>query len=261
MFRGGDPSDMGEFSNDVAVVTGGSTGIGRETALAFADRGASVVIGDVNVDGAEETVDTIEAAGGEAMAVETDVTGTADVEAMVEAAVDSFGGLDYAFNNAGIGGGETPTADIPEEDWTAVLDVNLRGVFRCVQAELPALLDEGGVIVNNASVLGRVGFENAAAYTAAKHGVLGLTKVAAMEYAGEDVRVNAVCPGFIETPMLERGGITSDEEMRAQVEALHPVGRLGEPDEIAEAVVWLCSGDASFVTGTALNVDGGYLAR
>jgi NAD(P)-dependent dehydrogenase (short-subunit alcohol dehydrogenase family) len=252
---------MGTFTDDVAVVTGGSTGIGRETALAFAQRGANVVIGDVNVGGAEETVDAIESAGGEAIAVAADVTETADVEAMVDAAVDTFGGLDYAFNNAGIGGGETPTAEAPETEWTGILDVNLRGVFRCVQAELPALLEGGGAIVNNASVLGQVGFEGAAAYTAAKHGVLGLTKTAAMEYAEEDVRVNAVCPGFVETPMLEEEGITTDEEIRAGIEALHPAGRLGQPDEIADAVLWLCSEDASFVTGTALDVDGGYLAR
>jgi NAD(P)-dependent dehydrogenase (short-subunit alcohol dehydrogenase family) len=253
---------MVEFSDTVAVVTGGSTGIGRETARAFAERGASVVIGDVNTEGAEATVDTIESAGGEAIAVETDVGETADVEAMVDAAVETFGGLDYAFNNAGIGGGETPTAETPEDHWTAVLDVNLRGVFRSVQAELPAMLESGGgAIVNNASVLGQVGFENAAAYTAAKHGVLGLTKTAAMEYAEEGVRVNAVCPGFIETPMLEEAGITTDEEMRAGIEALHPAGRLGDPDEIADAVLWLCSEAASFVTGTTLDVDGGYLAR
>jgi len=252
---------MAQFSGDVAIVTGGSTGIGRETALALADRGADVVIADVNVEGAEETVDAVEDAGGDAIAVETDVTETDDAEAMVDAAVEAFGGLDYAFNNAGIEGEQAPTAEYPEDVWTRVLDVNLRGVFRCVQAELPAMVEGGGAIVNNASVLGQVGFENAAAYTAAKHGVLGLTKVAAMEYASEDVRVNAVCPGFVETPMLERGGITTDEEMRAQVEALHPIGRLGEPAEIAEAVVWLCSGDASFVTGTAMNVDGGYLTR
>jgi NAD(P)-dependent dehydrogenase (short-subunit alcohol dehydrogenase family) len=252
---------MEPSTDDVAVVTGGSTGIGRETALAFAERGTNVVIGDVDVEGAEETVDAIESAGGEAVAVATDVTETADVEAMVEAAVDTFGGLDYAFNNAGIGGEDAPLAESSERDWTRVLDVNLRGVFRCVQAELPALLDGGGAIVNNASVLGQVGFENAAAYTAAKHGVLGLTKTAAMEYAEDGVRVNAVCPGFVETPMLEAAGITTDEEMRAGIEALHPIGRLGEPEEVADAVLWLCSPEASFVTGTALDVDGGYLAR
>jgi NAD(P)-dependent dehydrogenase (short-subunit alcohol dehydrogenase family) len=214
---------------------------------------------DVDVEGAEETVAAIEDAGGEAHAVETDVTDAGDVEAMVEAAVETFDGLDYAFNNAGIEGDQAPTAEYPEESWTAVLDVNLRGVFRCLQAELPAVAESGGAIVNNASVLGQVGVENAAPYTAAKHGVLGLTKVAAMEYAEEGVRVNAVCPGFVETPMLERGGITTDEEMRARIEALHPVGRLGEPGEIAAAVARLCSDAASFVTGTALGVDGGYL--
>ncbi len=254
---------MSHLDERVAVVTGGSTGIGHATALAFAERGASVVVADVNDEAAAETVDAIEDAGGEATFVHTDVTDQGAVDAMVDTAVGEYGRLDFAFNNAGIGGEQAKTADYPEDVWQRVIDVNLSGVQRCMKAELRAMTerDDGGVVVNNASVLGKVGFETASAYTAAKHGVLGLTKTAALEYAAEGIRVVAVCPGFVETPMLEQGGLTTDVEVRHGIESLHAMNRLGQPDEVAAAVCWLCSDEASFVTGTAVDVDGGYLSR
>lgn len=216
----------------------------------------------MNDEAAGETVDAIEDAGGEATFVHTDVTDQDAVDAMVDTAVDDYGRLDFAFNNAGVGGEQAKTADYPEDVWQRVLDVNLSGVQRCMKAELRAMTDrEGGVVVNNASVLGKVGFETASAYTAAKHGVLGLTKTAALEYAADGVRVVAVCPGFVETPMLEQGGLTTDVEARHGIEGLHAMHRLGQPDEVADAVCWLCSDEASFVTGTSFDVDGGYLSR
>jgi NAD(P)-dependent dehydrogenase (short-subunit alcohol dehydrogenase family) len=254
---------MGSFTDAVAVVTGGGSGIGRTTALEFADRGASVVVADVDVAGGEGTVAEIEDAGGRARFVETDVTDPAATRAMVDVAVDAYGRLDYAFNNAGIGGEQTPVTDYDPEDWRAVIDVNLVGVFNCLKPEIERMQgqDSGGAVVNNSSILGQVGFETSSAYVAAKHGLLGLTKTAALENGETGVRVNAVCPGFIETPLLESGGITSDPQMRTRIESLHAMNRLGTPQEVADAVCWLCSDEASFVTGEALGVEGGYLSR
>lgn len=254
---------MSRFENDVAVVTGAGSGIGREIAMAFAAEGANLVVADVDDEGGHSVVEEIRAAGGEATFAHVDVTNTDDVEAMVQTAVDTYGALDVAVNNAGIGGEQAPTGEYPEAAWNQVIDVNLSGVFRCLKAELAQLSaqGDGGAIVNMASVLGLVGFADAPAYTAAKHGVIGLTQVAALEYATAGIRVNAVCPGFIETPMLEAGGITSDPEMLAQVEALHAMNRLGQPAEIADAVLWACSDGASFLTGEELTVDGGYTSR
>ncbi len=245
----------------VALVTGGGSGIGRASALAFAREGARVVVADVAVEGGEETVGLIKKAGGEALFVRADVTQSAEVEAMVQRAVSAYGRLDCAFNNAGIEGTPAPTAECSEENWERVLAVNLKGVWLCMKHEIPRMLRQGGgAIVNTASVAGLVGFQNMPAYVASKHGVAGLTKTAALEYARQGIRVNAVCPGVIRTPMIERfmgkGGQTEEE-----LSALEPVGRLGAPQEVAEAVVWLCSDAASFVTGHTLVVDGGLVAQ
>lgn len=254
---------MVSFTEAVAVVTGGGSGIGQTTAVEFAERGTSVVIADVDVEGGEETVTEIEDADGDAIFVETDVTDPDDTRAMVDTAVEEYGRLDYAFNNAGIGGDQVPITDYSAETWQSVIEVNLVGVFNCVQAELSRMQeqDAGGVIVNNSSILGKVGFETSSGYVAAKHGVLGLTKTAALENGQTGVRVNAVCPGFIETPLLTEGGISSDSEMREQIESRHAMNRLGTPEEVANAVLWLCDDDASFVTGEALGVEGGYLSQ
>ncbi|WP_323173996.1 glucose 1-dehydrogenase [Natrialba sp. PRR66] len=254
---------MVSFSDAVALVTGAGSGIGRAAALEFADHGTSVVIADVDTEGGEETVAQIEDDGGDATFVEADVTDPDATDSMVETAVDEFGRLDYAFNNAGIGGAQTTVDQYDPDEWQAVIDVNLVGVFNCMRSELGRMQEqeEGGVIVNNSSVLGKVGFATSSGYSAAKHGVLGLTKSAALENGETGVRINAVCPGFIDTPLLAEGGMSSGSEAREQIESRHAMNRLGTSEEIANAVVWLCDDDASFVTGEALGVDGGYLSQ
>ncbi|MCU4973434.1 SDR family oxidoreductase [Halobacteria archaeon AArc-m2/3/4] len=255
---------MTQFSGDAVAVTGGGSGIGRQTGLEFANRGVDVVVADVDREGGEETVELIEnESDAEATFVEVDVTESDQVEEMVSTAVEEYGSLDYAVNNAGIGGQQELTADLPEENWQRVIDINLTGVWQCLRHEIRQMneQDDGGAIVNMASILGKVGFETASAYTAAKHGVLGLTKTAALEYGTEGVRINAVCPGFVETPMLEEAGMLSDETIREEIERRHGLERLGTPAEIADAVLWLCSDDATFTSGEALAIDGGYLAR
>ena len=249
---------MNGIADGVAIVTGGGSGIGRATATRFASEGAQVVVTDVDVDGGEETVSQIDADGGEATFLEANVTDEDDVKATVETAVDTYGGLDFAFNNAGIEGANEPSSQQPRSNWDQVIDVNLTGVFLGIREQLPAMLEDGGgAIVNTASVAGLLGFPNLSPYVASKHGVVGLTKTAAVEFSADGVRVNAVCPGVIETPMVARTR-EEDPEMMEQTAAATPIGRLGEPEEIASAVVWLCSDDASFVTGESLVVDGGY---
>ena len=251
----------GELEGKVALVTGASAGIGRESALAFASAGARVVVSDVVVDGGEETVAGIQAAGGEATFVRADVSQTAEVEALVGRTVETYGRLDCAHNNAGIEGDMAPTADCAEANWDRTIATNLKGVWLCMRYEIPQMLRQGGgVIVNTASVAGLVGFANLPAYVASKHGIAGLTKTAALEYAEQGIRVNAVCPGVIHTAMIDRivGG---DAEAEAQFTALEPVGRMGLPAEVAQVVVWLCSDAASFVTGVAMPVDGGFVAQ
>jgi NAD(P)-dependent dehydrogenase (short-subunit alcohol dehydrogenase family) len=251
----------GWFTGKVALVTGASSGIGRASALAFAREGAKVVVADVVEEGGEETARLIKNAGGEALFVKTDVAKAAEVEALVNRAVQTFGRLDCAFNNAGIEGAAAMIPDYGEEAWDRVININLKGVWLCMKYEIPQMLKTGGgAIVNTASTAGLVGYRGGSAYVASKHGVVGLTKTAALEYAKAGVRVNAVCPGAIDTPMM--GRITGHRaERAARMASSEPVGRMGQPAEIGETVVWLCSNAASFVTGLAMAVDGGITAQ
>lgn len=254
-----------QFSGKVALVTGAASGIGRACARLFAEGGASVIVSDVAAEGGEETVRLVEEAGGKAAFIKADVSNAGEVEALLSGTMETFGRLDCAVNNAGIEGLLAPTADYPEEAWNRVLAINLTGAFLCMKHEIPKMLEGGGggSIVNMASILGLVGFANAPAYTAAKHGLVGLTKAAALEYATLGVRVNALCPGFIETPMVMERGVEAGThpEVYEQISELHPIGRLGRSEEIAAAAVWLCSDAASFVTGHAMTADGGYVAQ
>jgi NAD(P)-dependent dehydrogenase (short-subunit alcohol dehydrogenase family) len=251
----------GLVDGKIALVTGAGSGIGRATALTFAREGAKVVVADVVVEGGEETVRLIKAAGGEALFVKADMAKAAEVEAMVQKAVATYGRLDCAHNNAGIEGATGRTADYREEDWDRVISINLTGVWFCLKYEIAQMLKQGGgAIVNTASDAGLLGVPQMPAYVASKHGVVGLTKTAALEYAKSGIRVNAVCPGVIKTPMVDR--ITGQRAGRAErMAAAEPVGRMGKPEEIAEAVVWLCSDAASFVTGLPMPVDGGIIAQ
>lgn len=246
----------------VALVTGGSAGIGRAAALTFAREGASVVIAARRVQEGQETARMVERAGGTAQFVQADVSIARDVEALIERCVETYGGLHCAFNNAGVEGmPDTPTAGHTEEDWDRIIDINLKGVWLCMKYEILHMLEHGGgAIVNNASVLGLVGQKIGVAYVASKHGVIGLTKTAALEYAQQGIRINAVCPGYIRTAAVERFA-ANDPEGIAKAIATEPIGRMGTPDEVAEAVVWLCSDAAGFVTGHSMAVDGGYVAQ
>jgi NAD(P)-dependent dehydrogenase (short-subunit alcohol dehydrogenase family) len=250
-----------QFEGKVALVTGAASGIGRASALAFAREGAKTVVADVLVEGGEETVRIIKAAGGDALFVRTDVSKAAEVETLIQKVVETYGRLDYAHNNAGILGTGAPTADCTEENWDRTIAINLKGIWLCMKYAIPQMLKQGGgAIVNTASVAGLVGFQGLPAYSASKGGVVQLTRTAALEYAKAGIRVNAVCPSGIRTPMLER--VLADQpEVEASIIATEPIGRMGKPEEIAEAVVWLCSDAASFVTGDAMPVDGGWVAQ
>ncbi len=251
---------MRRLEGRTALATGGASGIGQATALAFAREGAKVVIADVNVDGGNATLRMVREIGSEAIFVRTDVRRADEVEALVNEVVKTYGRLDCAFNNAGILGKPTSAVECTEENWDKVISTNLKGVFLCMKYEIPYMIRQGhGAIVNTASVAGLIGVQKNAAYVASKHGVAGLTKAAAIDYARSGIRINAVCPGFIRTAML--GLLEAKPEREARCVSMEPIGRLGRPEEVAEAVVWMCSDAASFVTGHLMAVDGGLVAR
>ena len=249
------------LKDKVALVTGGSSGIGRATALACAREGAKVAVADIMVAGGEETAQLVKDAGGEAIFITADMTKADQLEAMVKTVVDTYGRLDCAHNNAGIEGALGKTANYDEAEWDKVIAIDLTGVWLCMKYEIPEMLKNGGgAIVNTASAAGLLGVPNMPAYAASKHGVVGLTKTAALEYAKAGIRVNAVCPGIIQTPMVSR--LTGERPgMFEKIATAEPIGRVGKPEEIAESVVWLCSDAASFVTGHAMAVDGGIVAQ
>jgi NAD(P)-dependent dehydrogenase (short-subunit alcohol dehydrogenase family) len=251
----------GRVQDKVALITGGGSGIGRATCMVFAREGARVVVADYNAEGGERTVRMIKDAGGTAIFHAADVSKPKDVEALVNKTVETYGRLDCAFNNAGIEGEVASTPECTLENWHRVISINLDGVFYCMKYEIAQMIKQGGgSIVNTSSAAGLIGLPGASAYVAAKHGVAGLTKTAALEFAKSNIRVNAVCPGFIRTPMVERviDRGTFDEKRMIESE---PINRMGRPEEIGEAVVWLCSDAASFVTGVPMPVDGGYIAQ
>lgn len=248
-----------EFEGKVVHITGGSFGIGKATAIAFAKNGAKVAIVDWVED--NEALNAIKSIGGEAIFIKCDVSKTEDVKAMIKKTIATFGRLDYAFNNAGIEGSNGITHECTEENWDKTISVNLKGIWLCMKNQIPEMLKQGkGVIINCASIAGLVGYPGLPAYVASKHGIIGLTKSAALEYAKLGIRVNAVCPGAIKTPMIDR--ITGNKkEVEEQFAGMEPIGRLGQPEEVANAVLWLCSDEASFVTGHAMAVDGGWVAQ
>jgi NAD(P)-dependent dehydrogenase (short-subunit alcohol dehydrogenase family) len=244
----------------IALVTGGSSGIGRSAALAFAEEGAKVVVADVAAEGGDETVSMIKEAGGEAIFVKTDISKAKEVEALIQKAVNEYGRIDCAFNNAGIDGEMCSLQEHSEGSWDQVISINLKGVWLCMKYEIPQMLKQGrGAIVNTSSIAGLTGI-GTIAYCASKHGVVGLTKAAALENATTGIRVNAVCPAAIYTPMVENL-ISTDPNMKTFVENMQPMGRVGQPEEVSQTVVWLCSDAASFITGHALPIDGGLVAK
>jgi NAD(P)-dependent dehydrogenase (short-subunit alcohol dehydrogenase family) len=247
-----------DLNNKVAIVTGGTSGIGRDAAVLFAEAGAKVVVAGRRETEGKETVDMIRAKGGDGLFVKADVSKSADVQALVKKTVDKFGRLDTAFNNAGVEGSWMPMVDLPEEEWDRVLDINLKGVFLCMKYEVPEMIKAGGgTIVNMSSVAGLMGTPAAAPYGASKHGVIGLTRTAALEYAKQKIRVNAVCPAVIESPMENR--LFGEPEAHKFAVSMHPLGRIGTPREVAEAVLWMCSEKSSFMTGHYMVIDGGFL--
>lgn len=248
------------FANKVALVTGGASGIGRSAAQLYAQHGAQVAVSDVDEQGGQDTVKMIEKQGVTAVFVQADVSNPDHCQQMVDTVQEAFGRLDIAFNNAGVGGEASVVSEKSIQDWDRVIEINLSSMFYCMHYEIPAMLENGaGAIINMASILGEVGFSTAAAYTAAKHGVIGLTETAAIEYSAKGIRINSVGPGFIRTPMIS--DLEQDEETERMLIERHPIGRLGKPDEVAELVIWLSSEKASFVSGGYYPVDGAYLAQ
>lgn len=247
------------FKKNVALVTGAASGIGRETALRFAELGASVVVADVDSDGGQDSVNQVQACGADGLFVRCDVSDPQDVARLVQQAVNRFDRLDFAVNNAGIGGPWEPLRSYPHEGWDRVLAVNLTGVFYCMQEEIGRMAGQGGSIVNVASLAGKLGLPNQAAYTASKHAVIGITRVAAQEVARHNIRVNAVCPVFTETPLFNPLIAGNPDRAQKLLERI-PMRRFGKPRDIADAIAWLCSDQSRFITGQAINLDGGMTA-
>lgn len=250
---------MKKLVDKVAIVTGGGSGIGQAIAILFTKEGAKVVVADIDVIGGQNTVDKIISLGAEAFFVESNTSDAKEQEILVQKTIQKYGKLDIACNNAGIGGSSHPTGDYPIEDWDKVISVNLSGVFYGMKYQIKAMLENGkGNIINMSSILGTVGFAQAGAYTAAKHGVLGLTKTAALEYGTQHIRINAICPGFIKTPLLDK---SLNEESLTYISSKHAMMRLGTSEEVAQLALWLASDDSSFVTGSEYLIDGGYTAQ
>lgn len=249
---------MKNLESKVAIITGAGSGIGKATALLFAKEGAKVVVSDISEKNGDSVVEEIKKAGGEAFFVKADSSKAEDNEALVKQTIDKYGALDIAVNNAGIGGPLGLTGEYPIDGWQKVIDINLSGVFYGLRYQIPAMLTKGGSIVNIASILGQAGTKYSPAYVAAKHGVVGLTKAAALEYADKNIRINSVGPGYIKTPLVVN---SLDEATLNGLVGLHPIGRLGEAEEIAELILWLASSRSSFVTGSYYAADGGYLAQ
>ena len=252
---------MNNLTGKTAIVTGGASGIGEATALLYVENGYNVVISDVNEKKGNQLAEQIKQSGGKAIFIKADVSKPGDCENLISKTTEAFGSVDVAFNNAGIGGESNAVADMSIEGWNKVIAVNLNSVFYCMKYEIQQMQKQGkGVIVNNSSILGKVGFANASGYVAAKHGVIGLTESAALEYSSKGIRINAVGPAFINTPLLSEAGM-DDNIKQSVLVPMHPIGRLGDSREVAELVVWLSSDNASFITGSYYAVDGGYLAR
>jgi NAD(P)-dependent dehydrogenase (short-subunit alcohol dehydrogenase family) len=249
-----------DFTGKTALITGAGSGLGRATAILFAKNNANVIVSDLNIDGGEETVRLITDAGGTAVFIECNVANELAVNSLIEKTVSDFGSIDFAVNNAGIGGKWLPTHKYPTDNFKAVMEVNTMGVFYCMRAEINEMLKQGkGAIVNVSSIGGLSGFPNNVAYSTSKHAVIGLTKTAGLEYAKQNIRVNAVCPVFTRTPMVESIFLL-DPSMEQKLESAIPMKRYGKPEEIADAIVWLCSDSSSFVTATAMPIDGGMFA-
>jgi len=253
---------MKKLENKTVFITGGLSGIGKACAIAAAREGANVAVADLAADYADEVIKEIQQENGKAIFIECDVSSFDAVEKAIQKVVETFGSLDVALNNAGISGEANKVGDMSEEGWLKVIDVNLNGVFNCMKHELAQMAKQGsGSVINMSSILGKVGFATSSHYVAAKHGVIGLTQTAALEYAAEGIRVNAICPAFIATPLLEKGGINENEAMMQGIVSMHPMKRLGTSEEIAGGFIFLACDDSSFVTGTSLEIDGGFLAQ
>jgi len=249
---------MKQLENKVALITGAGSGIGKATALLFAEQGAKVVVSDINEDNGSSAVEELKKNGGDAFFIKADSSKPENNEALVKQTIQKYGRLDIAVNNAGIGGPLSPTGEYPIDGWQKVIDINLSGVFYGLRYQIPAMQEKGGSIINVASILGQAGTKFSPAYVAAKHGVVGLTRAAALEYANKNIRINSVGPGYIKTPLVMK---SLDDAARNALVGLHPIGRLGESEEIAELILWLASSKSSFVTGAYYPIDGGYLAQ